>query len=294
MNFKSKNKHQMGNLTIYSKKNTPFLLFLCVLFLACAEDKKQAVVADNTITPSQEVKIEESLINPKGKTIQERFNTPKDYTRVSLKSAHFGSYLRKLPLKPFNSKVKYFDGREKYNDNVYISVVDMEIGTRDLQQCADAVMRLRGEFLFEQKRLQDIHFNFLSDGKPRYFKKYAKGDHSYKKFRRYMNYIFAYANTASLRKELARVKNIQDIQVGDVFIQQGNPYGHAVIVVDVAKNAQGEKIFMIAQSYMPAQETQILVNKQHKSLSPWYKAKEGTLRTPEWTFDSSDLRRFKD
>ncbi|WP_228054908.1 DUF4846 domain-containing protein [Kordia antarctica] len=242
----------------------------------------------------EETNVQESLIHPEEKTIETRFNTPKNYTRIPLEATHFGTYLRNLPLKSFNSPVKYFDGREKPNNNVYISVVDMEIGTRDLQQCADAVMRLRGEFLFEQKRLNDIHFNFLSDGKPRYFKKYANGDHSYKKFRKYMNYIFAYANTASLRLELTRVVDIKDIQVGDVFIQKGNPFGHAIIVVDVAKNEQGEKIFMLAQSYMPAQETQILVNRQNSQLSPWYKAEKGELHTPEWTFESSDLRRFKE
>lgn len=108
-----------------------------------------------------------------------------------------------------------------------------------------------------------------------------------------MNYIFAYANTASLRRELTKVSDIKNIQVGDVFIQQGNPFGHAIIVVDVAKNEHDEKIFMLAQSYMPAQETQILVNKKNAQLSPWYKVKEGTLHTPEWTFESTDLRRFK-
>lgn len=282
----------MLNSNIQFMKNIGILLlsFLCV---ACANEQKQQTTKTTALIVAEEKLETENLINPEGKTIQERFNTPKEYTRIALDDAHFGAYLRKLPLKAFNSKVKYFDGSEKYNNNVYISVVAMEIGTRDLQQCADAVMRLRGEYLFEQKRLNDIHFNFLSDGKPRYFTNYAKGDHSYKKFRKYMNYIFAYANTASLRKELVKVTNIQDIQVGDVFIQQGNPFGHAVIVVDVAKNAQGEKIFMIAQSYMPAQETQILVNQRNKQLSPWYKAAAGTIYTPEWTFESTDLRRFK-
>ncbi|KAB8151813.1 hypothetical protein EZY14_016610 [Kordia sp. TARA_039_SRF] len=286
----------MRYLTIKSLKNL-YLLFFCVMLVsACAEKKKETVETGKKVAVSHETtkeETEEKIINPEGKTIEERFNTPENYTRIPLQTTDFGTYLRKLPLKPFNSPVKYFDGSEKYNDNVYISVVDMEIGTRDLQQCADAVMRLRGEFLFAQNRLQDIHFNFLSDGKPRYFTKYAKGDHSYKKFRRYMNYIFAYANTASLRKELEIVPNIEDIQVGDVFIQKGNPFGHAVIVVDVAKNPQGEKIFMIAQSYMPAQETQVLTNQQNATLSPWYIAKKGTVRTPEWTFKSTDLRRFK-
>ena len=62
----------------------------------------------------------------------------------------------------------------------------------------------------------------------------------------------------------------------------------------VAKNEQGEKIFMIAQNYMPAQETQILVNQKNKQLSPWYKAEKGEIRTPEWLFHDSDLRRFKE
>ncbi|QHI34941.1 hypothetical protein IMCC3317_02860 [Kordia antarctica] len=281
-------------MTIYSVKNTIFLFVFSLIFLACAKEQKRTPIQTNELALQEETNVQESLIHPEEKTIETRFNTPKNYTRIPLEATHFGTYLRNLPLKSFNSPVKYFDGREKPNNNVYISVVDMEIGTRDLQQCADAVMRLRGEFLFEQKRLNDIHFNFLSDGKPRYFKKYANGDHSYKKFRKYMNYIFAYANTASLRLELTRVVDIKDIQVGDVFIQKGNPFGHAIIVVDVAKNEQGEKIFMLAQSYMPAQETQILVNRQNSQLSPWYKAEKGELHTPEWTFESSDLRRFKE
>jgi len=292
--LESKNKNQFRILMIHSIKNIAFFLFISLIYLACAKEQKQQTAQTNELAFQEETLLPESLINPEGKTIQERFNTPKNYTRISLETTHFGTYLRNLPLKTFNSTVKYFDGREKYNNNVYISVIDMEIGTRDLQQCADAVMRLRGEYLFAQNRLDDIHFNFLSDGKPRYFKNYANGDHSYKKFRKYMNYIFAYANTASLRKELVKVTDIKDIQVGDVFIQQGNPFGHAVIVVDVAKNERNEKIFMLAQSYMPAQETQILVNQENVQLSPWYNVKEGTIHTPEWTFESSDLRRFKE
>jgi len=154
-------------------------------------------------------------------------------------------------------------------------------------------MRLRGEYLFQQNRYKDIHFNFLSDGKPRYFEEYAGGDFSYKKFRAYMKYIFSYANTASLKKELHPI-SIDSILPGDVFIQSGNPYGHAVTVVDVAADQQGKRIFLLAQSYMPAQETHILINPNDADLSPWFVAKEGALVTPEWRFDAGDLRRFRD
>ena len=169
----------------------------------------------------------------------------------------------------------------------------MEIGTRDLQQCADAVMRLRGEYLYQQKKYDAIHFNFLSDAKPRYFTTYAKGDYSYKKFRKYMDYIFSYANTASLHNEMLPV-SIENMQIGDVFIQKGNPYGHAVIVVDMAVNEQGKKVFILAQSYMPAQDIQILINPNNPDLSPWYEVRKGNLVTPEWIFSSNDLKRFQE
>jgi len=65
--------------------------------------------------------------------------------------------------------------------------------------------------------------------------------------------------------------------------------------VDMAQNPKtGQKLFLLAQSYMPAQETQILKNPNNSALSPWYELKNETLETPEWTFEPSDLRRFKD
>jgi hypothetical protein len=51
-------------------------------------------------------------------------------------------------------------------------------------------------------------------------------------------------------------------------------------------------MYMLAQSYMPAQETQILINPNDESLSPWYPLKDGEIKTPEWTFMSGDLRCF--
>ena len=225
-------------------------------------------------------------------TPEQRFAPPPGFTRVEAAPDSFAAYLRSLPLKPAGSYVKYYNGLEKENRGVYAAVVDMPISPKDLQQCADAVMRLRGEYLFSQKKFDEIKFNFTSDNKPRYFKDYAKGDYSYAKFLKYMDYVFAFANTASLYKELNPVTDFQDMQPGDVFVQTRKPYGHAEIVVDVAVNDEGKKVYMLAQSYMPAQETQILQNPKDKKLSPWYELKDGAINTPEWTFYPEDLRRF--
>lgn len=107
-----------------------------------------------------------------------------------------------------------------------------------------------------------------------------------------MDIIFAYAGTLSLEKELVFV-NISDISIGDIFIQGGSP-GHAVIVVDMAIDEKGDKIFLLAQSYMPAQDIHILKNPNDKNISPWYRANiDMELITPEWTFTKSDLKRFE-
>lgn len=272
----------MKNILISAIVATTF--YSCI----CTENnsKKTPLNQNNVLKDS-------SLINTQGTTIESRFMVPKLFERVQLETTSFGYYLRKLPLKPHHQKVKLYNGEFKGNQSAHIAVVDQDLDAVNLQQCADAVMRLRGEFLFQQKRYDDIHFNFLSDEKPRYFIDFASGDLSYKKFRAYMRNIFSSANTASLKNELTPIA-IKDIQVGDVFIQSGNPYGHAVIVVDVAKNNNGERLFLLAQSYMPAQETHVLKNPNNSKLSPWYKAQTGNIQTPEWKFNSSDLRRFAD
>jgi len=107
-----------------------------------------------------------------------------------------------------------------------------------------------------------------------------------------MEQVFYYAGTLSLSKELKPVL-IEDIQPGDVFIKGGSP-GHAVIVVDVAVNTTTKKrIFMVAQSYMPAQDIHILKNFEHADISPWYdESITDKIYTPEWTFSKNELKRF--
>lgn len=225
-------------------------------------------------------------------TIVNRFQPPEPYVRQDSEATSFAVFLRNQPLKPEGSIVKYYNGSQKNTPDVYCAVLDIEIGNRDLLQCADACMLLYAEYLFKQKRYDEIAFNFVSDGKPRYYKDYTD-ERTYKSFRKYMNYIFAYANTRSLFNQLKPVESILELKAGDVFIQTGNPYGHAIIVVDVAINfTNGKKVYLLAQSYMPAQEIQIILNPMNTKISPWYELNGLPITTPEWNFVPSDLRRF--
>ncbi|MBV6715671.1 DUF4846 domain-containing protein [Paenibacillus chitinolyticus] len=252
-----------------------------------------------------------AIVTPEGVTLQERFKAPKGFERTAAEPGSFAAFLRGLKLKPDGSVVHLFDGREKNKPGVYEAVVDIPIGSRDLHQCADAVMLLRAQYLFDRKQYGKIHFNFVNGFKAEYSKwmngyrikmngnqaswvKNAGADNSQEGFRKFMDVVFAYAGTLSLEKELVPVQK-SEVKPGDVFIIGGSP-GHAVIVVDTAVNkSTGETLFMLAQSYTPAQETQILANPANSAQSPWYTLKEGGgLKTPEWEFGENSLRRFQE
>jgi len=241
-------------------------------------------------------------------TSVESIPAPKGYSRKM--TTGFGKYLRNLKLKE-NKKVFLFNGKPKANQKAQYAVIDLDVGNRDLQQCADAVMRLRAEYMFHNNQQDEIQFNFTSGDKCSWkywkagyrpiikgnkvdFKKNAQPNPSYTNFKKYLTTIFIYAGTSSLSKELKK-KTVNKIAIGDVFIQGGFP-GHAVIVVDVAENEVGEQMFLLAQSYMPAQDIHVLVNANNRKISPWYSLtdlkKTKKLSTPEWTFYAKDLYIF--
>ncbi len=242
--------------------------------------------------------------------LNRRISVPPGFQRVKSPANSFGEWLQHLPLKPGKPEVFLYNGIEKRNQNAHFAVVDLDVGKADLQQCADAVIRLRAEFLYSQQHYSEIEFDFTS-GEAVHFNSWIQGYRpvvknntvlwvnsgdkgaSYKNFRRYLTQIFIYAGSASLARQLHPVKKVAEMQTGDVFIQGGFP-GHAVIVVDMALQPDsGKRVFLLAQSFMPAQDVHILVNPNDTALSPWYSLDFGEfLITPEWRFNKNDLMRF--
>lgn len=243
-------------------------------------------------------------------SVEARIPAPPGSRRAATAPDGFATWLRGLPLRPGRPPVRLFDGRLKGDQDVHHAVVHIDVGTKDLQQCADAVIRLRAEYLFAAGALEAITFAFTS-GDPAPFSRWSRGerprvagrrvwwkagapaDASHASFRRYLDAVFTYAGSHSLSRELKPVGLDADIEPGDVFIQGGFP-GHAVIVIDVAVEASsGRRFFLLAQSYMPAQEVHVLRNPGDPALGPWYPADFGPLLvTPEWSFRRADRRRF--
>lgn len=211
---------------------------------------------------------------------------PAGYKRTNNETSSFAEWLRNVDLKK-NKTVYKFDGTPKYNQKAQFAVLDISVGNKDLQQCADAVMRLRAEYLYNFKKFDEITFTDNEGTAYKFHQPYTREN-----FDAFLQKVFAMCGTASLQKQLSQHIEMKNIQPGDVLIHGGFP-GHAEIVMDVATNSAGKKIYLLAQSYMPAQDIHVLVNPSNKLISPWYEVNDETIiETPEYTFTKFQLKRW--
>ena len=233
--------------------------------------------------------------------VVERLKAPDGYHIVPAKTG-FGAWLGNLPLKPGGTHTKNYRGEIARTDAYTAGVVDMSVGKQDLQQCADAVIRLRAEYLYHQKQFDAISFNFTSGFKCDYTH-YANGyryannrwvlkagkDYSYPTFLNYLNLVFSYAGTLSLEKELEKVNSLAEMKTGDVFIHGGSP-GHCFIILAVSENAAHQQRFLLAQSFMPAQDIQVLKSQNGDA---WFSLSEPANIPYGELVNLKYLRRFK-
>ena len=245
-------------------------------------------------------------------TLEERFPTEKGFTRVRLERHSFGAFLRNLPLAAPNTPVLSYRGdviREGNHPNV-AAVVAIDVGTRDLQQCADAVIRLHAEWRYAEGH-RDHEYRSAS-GTKMSFGHYASGmrlrvdgnslsfvhatrrhEPTHALLREWLDDVFGWANTGALARDGKRVA-IADLRPGDFFVLTGSPYGHAVLVLDMAVDAQGRKAILLGQSFVPAQNVHVV--RAHPS-SAWFVVNEaeGSVTTPFWSpFPFDSLRRLPD
>jgi hypothetical protein len=253
------------------------IFFFVTISLSCTN-----VATENTI--------EENAPIPKPTKILET-PLPKGFERLKTDTNSFGYYLQHLHLKKDNT-VYYYDGVKKANQDLHYAVLDIPVPKNDLQQCADAIMRLSAEYFFARKEYSKIEFK--SSLRIYNFQQYLRvvdiADIN-KAFESFLEMVFTNCGTYNLSDMLHTKQNINDIQIGDVFVKGGSP-GHAMIVVDVAINIQTkERIYMLAQSFMPAQSIHIVINPNDKKISPWYKVEiNKAITTPGYIFSTDNLK----
>ena len=252
--------------------------------------------------------IEVKNISQTGETVFQRVKTPLGFSRENYDSLSWPHFLQNLPLFSHGSLIKDFNNKPIANQNSHAAVINYDVGSKDLQQCADAIIRLRAEYLFSTGNFSQIQFKFTSGdnyswldhsqgirpkvrGNKVAFEKVSSEDKSYENFRKYLDIIFTYAGTISLNRDLKVVSRSSNFEIGDVIVKPGSP-GHAVFIVDRAKNENGEYIYLLAQGYTPAQSIHIINNIQ-KDLAPWFKlSKSGSISSNRYHFSKPNIRRF--
>ena len=206
------------------------------------------------------------ISNPAGRGNIGDISTPGGFVRVPVEADSFGEYLRHVRLQKRGSHMKYFNGKIAYGQYFGYAVLDVPM-LANSEQCADAVMRMRAEYLWENRQYGQIHFQTVSGKEQRY-----DGGPDRDAFERYLMTVFDRSNTTSLRREM-KPKDINNVAPGDVFVYESprpGLYGHAVLVVDVAHNARtGQTAIMLAQSSTPALTMHIIRDILHPVRSPW-------------------------
>ncbi|MBQ1547259.1 MAG: DUF4846 domain-containing protein [Lachnospiraceae bacterium] len=266
------------------------------------EETQSDIIEENETEEIPEPE-EINLINPSGETLESRISVPDGYERISAEESSFTTFLRNYRMLPDGSAILLYDGREKSNRNA-VCVFDMYLSDRDLQQCADSIMRIYAEYMRSAGKDDKIAFHFVDgflcdwnsyksgkrikvDGNDVIWVNSAEPSDSDEVFETYLNAVFAFSSTLSMQEECVPTE-LSDLKVGDVFIKGGSP-GHVVMVADMCEK-DGKKAFLLAQGYMPAQQFHVLRNHKHDG-DPWYYEDEVTYPfvTPEYTFCEGSL-----
>lgn len=279
-----------------------------LIILGCTQDKKPSNI------PARETEdlmpVSSVQINKDKNTVRERFSPPKGYEWQSEKAGSFGEFIENFKLKPYGSQILRYDGSPISTQHLHEAVFDIDTGNKDLQQCADAALRLRAEYLYKQKRFDEIKFHFTSgdllswndykngtrafvNGNSVSFRKTAGFDDSYQAFRNYLDLIFNYAGTISLYKETKQVLKTSDLKTGDILITPGSP-GHIVFIAGVSQNKEGKKLFLLGEGFTPAQSIHLLSNPFNKNISPWYDldVNAAETKTARYIFKPTNFRSF--
>lgn len=235
-------------------------------------------------------------------TVAEAFPPPPGATRAP--ADPFGASLRALPLYPEGRAVLTYDGRPVAIDAA--RVVDMPVGKRDLQQCADSALRLRATWERANGHVPAFHFTsgdlsswgaWAKGTRPKiagndvtFVAGAAKADASDASFDAWLTNLYTYAGTRSLPLDTVAVPGdpAAVVRPGDLVNQPGSP-GHVVVILDVARGG-GETWVLVGQGYMPAMDFHVLDGPD----AGWFPVEGDVLPATPIAVPWSGLRRWKE
>ncbi len=245
---------------------------------------------------------------PPSTALTTRFPVPAGHARVEVSERSFAAWLRGLPVRIDRRAV--FDHRGRPTGWDAAGVIALDVGDKNLQQCADTLLRLHGEWLWSSGRWRELAYHFTSGDLSR-FSEWVAGRrwkvegtkvrqvlvepvaNDRVALRAWFEQLFMYAGTRSLEFDTKPVPLDQPIAAGDLLLRPGSP-GHVVMVLDVAIGRDGEQIAVIGQGSMPAQELHVIPGPIDGAWWRFPPGEDVSVDVPGWgTLPRSSLRRFE-
>ena len=240
--------------------------------------------------------------------LSERFPAPAGFERVEVPTGSFSSWLRDLPVRTDRTQVLSYRGERLARPSAAVLLVD--VGSRDLMQCADSILRLHAEYLWSDGRSREAAYRFTSGDETRWAdwtrgerfvirgnqverKTGAARPSHHGSYRAWLDLVFTYAGTTSLARDTPSPAPASPVAAGDFYVDPGFP-GHAVLVLDVVEKGT-VRLGLIGQGFMPAEEIHVLKSEQavEGTWFPLPDASHPSLATPSWRpFLASARRRF--
>jgi hypothetical protein len=242
-------------------------------------------------------------------TIRDIPLTSESFNRVNVEQGSFAEHLRNMSLLPPGSDVlNYKDGIFKSGQDTAVAyVVDLDIRGRRLEQCMDILVRLYAEYLWKSNRLGELRlplpggywlkwvdwregYRPIFKGIDVSLKKTSHPDTSLKTYQSYLNMVYSEAHTQQFYHAYQSLDR-NTVEIGDIVIRKGSK-GHAVMIVDLAKNENGEYVALVGNGDTPACQFFLL---NHRKDDVWIplRFENETLALPlkrEISWDG--LRRF--
>ena len=207
----------------------------------------------------------------------------KEYHRIGIEQNSFAEYLRKLPLKNEGSEViNYRGGIFKSDSDTSVAfVVDLDIQGRRLEQCMDILVRLYADYLWRVNQNKNfilplpggtwLKWRDWNAGFRPVFKgidvsmiKSDQPDSSYNAYQSYLNTVYSESHTQQFYHNYRPLER-SEVQIGDIIIKKGTK-GHAIMIVDMAKDQKGNILALIGNGDTPACQFFLL---NHAADRPW-------------------------
>ena len=245
--------------------------------------------------------------SPPTESISRRYPPPAGFRRVAVGPGSFAAWMRTLPIRLDRMGVRSYRGAPL--DRPSAGIIAMDVGSRDLMQCADSVIRLHAEYLWAHGRQDESAYRFTSGDETRW-RDWVAGERlhiegsrvrrtrgparapDHKSYRRWLDLVFTYAGTMSLARDAGSPSVDSPVEAGEFYVEAGSP-GHAVIVLDVVTNTDGLQLGLLGQGFMPAEDIHVLRSPLAVD-GVWFRLPsrdDELLPTPSWRPFAADARR---